>query len=503
MYGPFAAAPAGFVAQNLLHPPPVVMKKVSVFGRIRNTLGREQTSLVLLAVAYVVMGRAGLAFGYLHSTTTVIFPPAGLALGAYLVLGYRVWPVVLLAATLLYSSVLGAVPAVPILAIANTAEGLFAAYLMNRFAGGRHALQTPRHALRFAGLTALTAVTCSSMVAALTLVLLGLAPLAIFDGIWMNWSLGVFSGTVLVAPLVLLFAQGRSDRWKRAQMLEAATVFVCVLGVGLIVFCGVPVELRGYPLEMACLVVLLWPAFRLGRRAASLGLLILLGLAMFGTLSGYGPFVSATPTSSLVMVVSYMSIMSVLVQSLAALAAEYAVAESQLRDLVVTDPMTGLPNYRRLVEVLTEEITRANRTDTTFAVVFCDMDGLKQINDELGHLIGSRAVCRFADTLKACVRDTDTAARYGGDEFVAVLPGSDENGARAVIDRLTHRLAEDKVKPELATSAGVAVYPRDGSTATTLLSAADRALYAVKAHKASVRRRGVVPIKEWTNVNAR
>ena len=479
------------------------MKSHSLLGRIRQTLGREQTSLVFLAVAYVMTGKAGLAFGYLNPTATVLFPPAGIALGAFLVLGYRVWPVILLAATLLYASVLGAVPAVPIIALANTAEGLFAAYLMNRFAGGRHALQTPRHALRFAGLTALTSVCCSSMVATVTLVLFNLAPLAEYDAIWMNWSLGMFSGTVLTAPLILLFAQGRADRWKRAQMLEAATVLVCVLTVGLVVFCGVPIQLRGYPLELACLVVLLWPAFRLGRRAASLGLLLLMGLAMYGTLSGYGPFVSATPTASLVMVVLYMSLLSVLIQCLAALAAEYAVAESQLRDLVVTDPMTGLPNYRRLVEVLTEEITRANRTDTTFAVVFCDMDGLKQINDELGHLIGSRAVCRFADTLKASVRDTDTAARYGGDEFVAVLPGSDEDGARRVIERLTNRLAEDKVKPELATSAGVAVYPRDGSTATTLLSAADRALYAVKAHKASVRRRGVVPIKEWTNVSAR
>jgi diguanylate cyclase (GGDEF)-like protein len=162
--------------------------------------------------------------------------------------------------------------------------------------------------------------------------------------------------------------------------------------------------------------------------------------------------------------------------------------------------MTGLPNYRALVEKLGEEITRANRTDTTFAVVFCDMDGLKQINDELGHLIGSRAVCRFAETLRDCVRDTDTAARYGGDEFVAVLPGADEDGAKRVIDRLHARLAEDRIKPELATSAGIAVYPRDGSTATTLLSAADRALYQVKAHKASFRKRGVVPIKEWTSV---
>jgi diguanylate cyclase (GGDEF)-like protein len=411
-----------------------------------------------------------------------------------------VWPVVLLAATLLYASVLGAVPAVPLLAAGNTAEGLFAAYLMNRFAGGRHALQTPKHALRFAGLAALTSVCCSSMVGSLTLTLFGLAPAAGADMLWLTLSLGAFSGTVLTAPLVLLFAQGKTDRWRKTQLLEAAAVFVSVLCTGLIVFCGFPFQLRGYPLEMACFVVLLWPAFRLGRRAASLGLMVLTFIAMYGTLTNNGPFASAMPTISLMMVMSYMSLLAVLVLSLAALAAEYAVAESQLRDLVLTDPMTGLPNYRALVEKLGEEIARANQTDSTFAVVFCDMDGLKQINDELGHLIGSRAVCRFAETLRDSVRDSDTAARYGGDEFVAVLPGADEEGAKRVIDRLHSRLAEDRVKPELATSAGIAVYPRDGSTATTLLSAADRALYQVKAHKASFRRRGVVPIKEWTSV---
>jgi diguanylate cyclase (GGDEF)-like protein len=472
----------------------------SAMNRLRVSLGQEHTLLVLLAIAYIVTGRAGLAFGYDQPAATVIFPPAGIGLGALLVLGYRVWPVVLLAATLLYASVLGAVPAVPLLAAGNTAEGLFAAYLMNRFAGGRHALQTPKHALRFAGLAALTSVCCSSMVASLTLTLFGLAPAAGADMLWLTLSLGAFSGTVLTAPLVLLFAQGKTDRWRKTQLLEAAAVFVSVLCTGLIVFCGFPFQLRGYPLEMACFVVLLWPAFRLGRRAASLGLMVLTFIAMYGTLTNNGPFASAMPTTSLMMVMSYMSLLAVLVLSLAALAAEYAVAESQLRDLVLTDPMTGLPNYRALVEKLGEEIARANQTDSTFAVVFCDMDGLKQINDELGHLIGSRAVCRFAETLRDSVRDSDTAARYGGDEFVAVLPGADEEGAKRVIDRLHSRLAEDRVKPELATSAGIAVYPRDGSTATTLLSAADRALYQVKAHKASFRRRGVVPIKEWTSV---
>lgn len=473
------------------------------FGHAGRQLGREQIILVSLAVAYVVTGKGGLAFGFTHPAVTAVFPPAGIALGALLVLGYRVWPVILLAGTLLYGSVLGFVPAAPILAAAHTGEGIFLAYLINRFAGGRHVLQTPRHALRFAGLTALTAVCVGATAATLTLVLFDLAPATIADQIWMTWGLGSFGGVVLAGPMVLLFAQGRNDRWKRVQVIEAGAVFISVLFVGLIVFRGIPLELRAYPLEMLCFVVLLWPAFRLGRRAASLGLLVLTGLAMEGTLAGYGPLFRNSPDVSVAMVIGFMSLMAVLIQCLAALAAEYAIAESQLREMVVTDPMTGLPNYRRLVEVLGVEITRANRSDGTFAVVFFDMDGLKQINDELGHLIGSRAVCRFAETLKAACRDTDTAARYGGDEFVVVLPSSDEAGAQMVVSRVVERLAEDKVKPELATSAGIAVYPKDGSTPTTLLSAADRALYAVKAHKASVRRRGVVPISEWTNVGVR
>ena len=170
--------------------------------------------------------------------------------------------------------------------------------------------------------------------------------------------------------------------------------------------------------------------------------------------------------------------------SLAALASDYAVAEAQLRELVVTDPLTGLPNYRRLLEVLQMEIARADRHSRQFAVVFFDMDGLKRINDELGHLIGSRAVCRFAETLRAACRETDTPARYGGDEFVAVLSDTDHDGANSSSKRTNERLQEDTDQPRLSVSAGIAVYPRDGGTPTTLLSAADRALYANKADKA-------------------
>jgi diguanylate cyclase (GGDEF)-like protein len=305
------------------------------------------------------------------------------------------------------------------------------------------------------------------------------------------------TGSILVTPAILLWTARSPSRWRPGRAVEGAAVLTAVFLVGLLVFCGFPTVVRGYPFEFLCVPVLLWAAFRLGRRTSAMAILILSTLAIAGTLWGFGPFQRDSPTTSLLLVQAFLCLMAVMTLALAALAAEYSVAEAQLRELVVTDPLTGLPNYRRLLDVLATEITRSNTSNTSFAVVFFDMDGLKQINDELGHLIGSRAVCRFAETLRSSCRTTDTAARYGGDEFVVILPDTDEEGAEVIIRRVEERLAEDRDKPLLAVSAGIAVYPRDGGTPTTLLSAADRALYVSKAAKASDRRRSVVAIGEW------
>lgn len=466
---------------------------------IQRYVARDQTILAALIIAYIATGKLGLLLAYDHPTVTLIWPPAGIALGAFVVLGYRIWPAILAGSTIVYATTIGPLPAIVAMACGNTIEGLLGAYLINRFAGGRNALQNPQNVFRFAGLSVLASMSVSATVGSTALALTGLASLADYGTIWVNWSLGNMAGCLLVAPLILLWTAGSLERWRPRRAIEAGVVLVSVFAVGLVVFCGFPREIRGYPVEFLCVPVLLWAAFRLGRRAASVALLILTGLAVFGTLSGYGPFLQSTPTVELIMVLSFMGILSVMTLALAALAAEFDVAEAQLREMVVTDPLTGLPNYRRLLEVVGTEISRSNRNDNPFAVVFFDMDGLKRINDELGHLIGSRAVCRFAETLRESCRGTDTPARYGGDEFVVILPETDDDGARQVIERVEARLADDPDKPQLSVSAGIAVYPRDGGTPTTLLSAADRALYVVKAGRPAERRRGVVAIRDWTN----
>ena len=156
-------------------------------------------------------------------------------------------------------------------------------------------------------------------------------------------------------------------------------------------------------------------------------------------------------------------------------------SEEQLRALAVTDPLTGLANYRRLIEVLESELKRCERTERSFAVLLLDLDGLKRINDSCGHLVGSRALCWVADVLRDHCRETDTPARYGGDEFAVVLPEANLDVARSVANRIEQNLASDREHPSVSVSIGIAAYPKNGDTIERLLDAADRDLYEVKS----------------------
>jgi len=155
----------------------------------------------------------------------------------------------------------------------------------------------------------------------------------------------------------------------------------------------------------------------------------------------------------------------------------------QVRHLAVSDPLTGLANYRRLLDVLENETERTDRTGRPFSVLLLDLDELKKINDSYGHLVGSRAICRLAEILRVHCRAVDTAARYGGDEFALVLPESQEDEAHRVANRIREVLAGDGEQPPISASIGISIYRGDGERIEKLLSEADQDLYAEKAKR--------------------
>jgi two-component system cell cycle response regulator len=159
---------------------------------------------------------------------------------------------------------------------------------------------------------------------------------------------------------------------------------------------------------------------------------------------------------------------------------EQRTLEEELRHQASTDSLTGLANHRRLFEALHAEICRSKRTGREFSLLLLDLDGLKKINDQFGHLVGNRALCRLGQILRDCCRSIDTAARHGGDEFAVVLPETGVAAATLVARRICELLDADGEAPTLSVSLGIASYPREADTIGTLLYTADKALYAMK-----------------------
>jgi diguanylate cyclase (GGDEF)-like protein len=162
-------------------------------------------------------------------------------------------------------------------------------------------------------------------------------------------------------------------------------------------------------------------------------------------------------------------------------ALESAAQFEEVRFLADHDPLTRLFNRRAYMSELDSELDRASRYGHSFALVLCDLDGFKTINDTRGHLAGDAALQRVATVLNEGLRTSDRAFRVGGDEFALLLVAAHGEEAEEAIARLTTALAIDRGgEPQLSASFGSAVYPEDGKTATELIHAADERLYAAK-----------------------
>jgi diguanylate cyclase (GGDEF)-like protein len=176
------------------------------------------------------------------------------------------------------------------------------------------------------------------------------------------------------------------------------------------------------------------------------------------------------------------------VAEFASIALENAQNFAKVQELTVIDDHTGLYNSRHLKRQLVSEVVRAVRFGHPVSVIFFDLDRFKQVNDQRGHQSGSRVLLEVGQLLLRVLRSTDVAVRYGGDEFVVLLPETSRDQALEVATRLRDEvaaepfLAHEQLGPlRLTASFGVATFPDDGAAPEELLRRADEAMYRVKA----------------------
>lgn len=160
--------------------------------------------------------------------------------------------------------------------------------------------------------------------------------------------------------------------------------------------------------------------------------------------------------------------------------------ENELEKLATQDPLTGLCNRRELSRILDEELARATRYQRSLAVLWIDLDHFKDINDTHGHAAGDSVLRSVSQLLTGSIRTVDAIGRFGGEEFVIVLPEMDAESARDTADRLRRRIADtpqplgDGQTVTLTVSVGISAYPEHGQAADQLCAAADKAMYLAK-----------------------
>ena len=170
----------------------------------------------------------------------------------------------------------------------------------------------------------------------------------------------------------------------------------------------------------------------------------------------------------------------------AAIAIENARSVEKIQELTITDDCTGLYNARHLYKTLEQEVYRSARFGYEFSVLFIDLDHFKQVNDTHGHLIGSKLLAEIGYLIKAQLRLIDFAFRYGGDEFVVLLPQTSKDSALVVARRLRDSLRgscfckEEGLNLNVRASMGLATYPHDAKTPHDVIRQADEMMYMVK-----------------------
>jgi signal transduction histidine kinase len=276
-----------------------------------------------LALIYLVAGKLALHLAFLHKSASPVWPPAGIALAALIVLGFRVWPAIFIGAFLVNLTTVGNVATSLGIASGNTLEALCGAWLVNRFAGGMPVFDRPQNVFKFA-LAAVISTTLAPTFGVSSLALGGFAQWSNYWPIWLTWWLGDASGVLVLAPLLLLWSVPTTQRkWNQKQAVEVSVLLLLLVFLAEIVFGGwFPISAHNYPISFICGPIVIWTAFRFTPRETATGIFILSAIAIWGTLHGFGPFILQTENQSLLMLQAWTAALTITAMAIAAAIAE-------------------------------------------------------------------------------------------------------------------------------------------------------------------------------------
>ena len=452
----------------------------------------EVAQVALLATVYLFAAKVSLLYAIPPGYATAVWPPSGIALAALLLFGERLWPGIWLAAALANFTVNNSLLAAVMIGTGNTLEALAAAALIRRAIGVPHQFEHGEDVVKFVAFSAASATIAATV---------GMVPLALANALswtellrnWLTWCQGDITGIVILTPLVLTWCTREAFLWNPRYAYEGVCFVLLLLIAAIVVFGYVAAPLAPFARAFMILPFIIWAAFRFSQREVTTVTAAVCAIAIGDTLNDLSSAPPQVFNESLLLLLLFTSTLVITGLVLSAVVSERAQTLKDLRAALhnlhtqaVTDPLTRLLNRRYLAEFLPREMIRAQRKGDSLAVAMIDLDHFKRFNDSFGHEAGDLVLTRVSQLLMGHIRGSDIACRYGGEEFVLVLPDPTLEGAqrraeeiRAAVKELQLRHQSKPLGP-ITVSLGLALFPDHAAGPDSLLRVADEALYEAK-----------------------
>nr|WP_251068148.1 diguanylate cyclase [Marinobacter sp. C7] len=478
---------------------------------------------LITGLLYYLGAYVGVHFAALDSGIVVLWPPNAVLLAALLSRPPRLWWPLFLA--VMAAEVLADVPVFTVtqavlFGVINIAECMIAAGLIRYWLARDIDWNEPKDL----GVFLVTAFFVAAPLAAIggasvySFLLTSDTPFLTF---WRLWWIGDATGLVVLTPLLhMLFSAGlqpRASHLRLPAQIELGAAWLFGLAACFLVFSW-NLHSDAY-LVLTPLVVLaapLWVAIRFGPFAASFLVTAVALYVAFATAAGAGPFIREHQDQSALLAQEFVVLFVVLVLYVAAFvhqnrrksrklheafselyklnqALEERVrqrtrelfdANQRLQSLALTDELTGIPNRRHMKNLGEDEVKRSERSQRPFAVILLDIDHFKQVNDRYGHAVGDQSLQAFAQAIGSSIRSVDCFGRWGGEEFMIIVPDSDQVDLTRLSEKLLDCIRAVAVSFEdqrITLTASVGISEWHGTSFDRLVSEADNALYRAKA----------------------
>ena len=323
-----------------------------------------------IAVVYVALAKFSLALASVNPSASPIWPPTGFALATMLLLGYRIWPAILVAAFIVNATTAGSLYTSLAIATGNTLECVIGAYLINRWSDGLGTFDTPAGVGRFAALCFLPSTAISATLGVVSLSLAGYADWANFAPIWLTWWMGNVAAALLITPVIVLWAKSPARSLKGRTLARSGAAFGTAAVIGLIAFSPLSRHIANSSLlAFFSIVPVMWTALCHGQRDTATTSLILVCFAVWGAMSYSGPFARDNLNDSFLMLLAFM--ISISVPSLA-LSADVAMHERHQRHIetVMLELSHRSKNLLAVVQSIARQVARRTKNFEDFDAAF-------------------------------------------------------------------------------------------------------------------------------------